>query len=63
MRAHGQAKLGFYLLFHGQAAFQGADPEDEPVTSVLPTPTPARNAPNGLGLASRNAMPQQSGRV
>jgi hypothetical protein len=52
-----------FFLFHGQAAFQVADPEDEPVTSVLPARTPARHAANGFGLASLNAMPQQSGRV
>jgi phosphate/sulfate permease len=27
----------------------------------LPARTPARHAPNGFGLASLNAMPQQSG--
>jgi hypothetical protein len=41
-------------------AFLGADPEDEPVTSVLPTGALAQDATNGFGLASLNAMPQQS---
>ena len=45
-----------------KSAFLGTDPKNEPVISVLPRVL-AQHLPNGFGLASLNAMPQQSDRL